>query len=138
MFSTAFQAAAALQAILLESPTKPIQKPASAIDDACRSPSPLFEMTTHPACLLCTYRSCPRFFSHPLVHLLIQLPDHNLGFIMSMCFLSVLDTLYDHRSVACEPKWDANGKNGLVVDSVGTRDEEDETLRMHTRAQRQR
>jgi ribonucleoside-diphosphate reductase subunit M2 len=43
MFSTASQAAAAFQAISLESPTKPIQKPAPAIDDARRSPSPLSE-----------------------------------------------------------------------------------------------
>jgi hypothetical protein len=37
------QAAAALQAISLESPTKPIQKPAPIIDDTRRSPSPLSE-----------------------------------------------------------------------------------------------
>jgi|SRR6267154_4665148 len=37
----ASQAAAALQAISLASPTKPIQKPAAVIDDARRSPSPL-------------------------------------------------------------------------------------------------
>ena len=40
---SASQAAAALQAISLESPTKPIQKPAPVIDDARRSPSPLSE-----------------------------------------------------------------------------------------------
>jgi ribonucleoside-diphosphate reductase subunit M2 len=39
----AFQAAAALQAISLESPTKPIQKPVPVIDDTRRSPSPLSE-----------------------------------------------------------------------------------------------
>src|SRR6266849_5271294 len=39
----ASQAAAALQAISLESPTKPIQKPAPIIDDARRSASPLSE-----------------------------------------------------------------------------------------------
>lgn len=39
----ASQAAAALQAISLESPTKPIQKPAPVIDDTRRSPSPLSE-----------------------------------------------------------------------------------------------
>lgn len=37
------KAAAALQAISLESPTKPIQKPAPIIDDTRRSPSPLSE-----------------------------------------------------------------------------------------------
>lgn len=37
------QAAAALQAISLESPTKPIQKLAPVIDDTRRSPSPLSE-----------------------------------------------------------------------------------------------
>lgn len=37
------QAAAALQAISLESPTKPVHKPAPVIDDARRSPSPLSE-----------------------------------------------------------------------------------------------
>ncbi|KAF8505578.1 ribonucleotide reductase small subunit [Russula emetica] len=37
------KAAAALQAISLESPTKPIQKPAPVIDDTRRSPSPLSE-----------------------------------------------------------------------------------------------
>jgi len=37
------QAAAALQAISLESPTKPVQKPAAVIDDTRRSPSPLSE-----------------------------------------------------------------------------------------------
>jgi ribonucleoside-diphosphate reductase subunit M2 len=40
---TASQAAAALQAISLESPTKPIQKPAPVIDDTRRSASPLSE-----------------------------------------------------------------------------------------------
>ena len=39
----ASQAAAALQAISLESPTKPIHKSVSIIDDARRSPSPLSE-----------------------------------------------------------------------------------------------
>jgi hypothetical protein len=39
----ASQAAAAFQAISLESPTKPIQKPAPVIDDARRSLSPLSE-----------------------------------------------------------------------------------------------
>jgi hypothetical protein len=37
------QAAAALQAISLESPTKPAQKPAAVIDDTRRSYSPLSE-----------------------------------------------------------------------------------------------
>jgi hypothetical protein len=37
------QAAAALQAISLESPTKPTQKSAHVIDDTRRSPSPLSE-----------------------------------------------------------------------------------------------
>jgi hypothetical protein len=37
----ASQAAAALQAISLESPTKPVHKPAPVIDDARRSTSPL-------------------------------------------------------------------------------------------------
>ena len=40
---TTSQAAAALQAISLESPTKPIQKPAPVVDDARRSPSLLSE-----------------------------------------------------------------------------------------------
>lgn len=43
IFSTCPQAAAAFQAISLESPTKPVQKLAPVIDDARRSPSPLSE-----------------------------------------------------------------------------------------------
>jgi hypothetical protein len=39
----ASQAAAALQAISLESPTKSVQKPAAIVDDMRRSPSPLSE-----------------------------------------------------------------------------------------------